>query len=68
MSTNSHFSYKRPQRWAVLGNEKMTIKMVIQRKGISMVKAIESLKGDIYTNKLSSSMDTFVVIISMDLP
>lgn len=43
----------------MMGNEKMTIKMFIQRKGISMVKA--RLKGDIYTNKLSSSMDTLIV-------
>lgn len=42
-----------------MGNEKMTIKMVIQRNGISVVKA--SLKGDIYVNKLNSSMDTLIV-------
>lgn len=42
-----------------MGNEKMTVKMVIQRKGISILKA--SLKGDIYTNKLNSSVDTLIV-------
>lgn len=42
-----------------MGNEKLTVKMVIHRKGISMVKA--TLKGDIYTNKLNSSMDTLIV-------
>jgi len=31
-----------------------------------MVKA--SLKGDIYIDKLNSSVDTLIVIISMDLP
>lgn len=39
---------------------------VIQRKGISIVKA--SLKGDIYMNKLNNSMDTQIIVISMDLP
>lgn len=53
------FSCKCPQHRAVMGNEKMTVKMVIQRKGISILKA--SLKGDIYTNKLNSSVDTLIV-------